>query len=170
MIHFYNVKQNLLNLASKVFTYTNNELTSDVDLEKKFDFITSDVHGVVSYSPQQNFELGNLNYNRDEQGRDYFSTFITLAIQCGVAMGYEQKNKEISELKENLKYEKEMISMYRTDIKELRKSQLPKDNDLSEEILKLREEISKLRELNTELYTYKSAFETMEKTISFYKK
>lgn len=169
MIQLYDVKQNLLKIASKVITYTNNELTGDVDLEKKFDFIKSEVYGVVSFSPQENFELENLNYSRDDQGRDYFSSFITLAIQCGVAMGHEQKNKEISELKENLKTEKELKQFLFSDIKELRNNQLPKDGDLSEEIIKLRKEISELKEQNTKLSTYKSAFETMKKTIDFWK-
>ena len=43
MIQLYDVKQNLLKLASKVIIYTNNELTSDVNLEKKFDFIKSEI-------------------------------------------------------------------------------------------------------------------------------
>ena len=169
MIQLYDVKQNLLKLASKVITYTNNELTCDVDLEKKFDFIKSEVYGVVSFSPQENFELENLNYSRDDQGRDYFSTFITLAIQCGVAMGHEQKNKEISGLEKNVDEYKECIDEYFSEIKELRNKQLPKDGDLSEEIIKLRKEISELKEQNTKLSIYKSAFETMKKTIDFWK-
>ena len=159
MTTLHQTKSKLRKLANQLFEITPKELTEDVELNGDFDYIKSDVHGVVSFSPKQQVTLDNLNYQRDEQGRDYFSIFLTIAVQAGVYMGFEQKQKELDEMTKNYEnereYAKEIREDYSDSIKQLRLNQMP-SGELSDEIIKLREEISKLKKENQELSAYKT--------------
>ena len=169
---FYTTKENLIWLAKKLLNVKPKELNKDINLEGKFDYIGSDVHGVVGLSPQQVMEIENLNYNRDEQGRDYFSSFLTIAIQAGVKLGYLQKEKEIRELKDRLEDEKRINKLYREQNTKL-------NNELATNIMpkgSLEDEIRNLRKYNmdfkskiVELNNYKGMIDKIIKQVNFMK-
>lgn len=101
---FYNVKQELIKIASKLFSTTEINIKNDIDLKDFFDCIDDDdIHGIMSLSPKEQMEKENLEYNKNEQGRDFFNSFLTLVIQSGVKLGHLQKEKEILDLKDKLK-------------------------------------------------------------------
>jgi len=160
------IKTDLINLASKIFNVNPKDLKTDVDLNGKFDFIDVEIHGATSFSPQQQMELENLNYNRDEQGRDYFSSFLTIAIQAGVYLGFQQKEKEIKELNHKLDFELRMSKLSDNTIIELQKNQMGKGT-LEDEILKLRGELDEARKQNDKLNIYKHGFDKTQQALDF---
>jgi len=166
---FYNAKIELMKLADKLFVCTPKVITNDVDLEGKFDFIGADVHGAASFSPQESMEIENLNYQRDEQGRGYFSTFLTIVIQCGVYLGYVEKNKEIKDLKRQLADWKNICDMHNRESTRLNLNQMPKGN-LEDEIVKLREENLNLKRSIQEQGIYERVIKTMVTSLNFDKK
>ncbi len=172
-MEFHNVKIALIELASKLFTYNEKKLTGDVDLKGKFDYIKYDVHGAGGFSPKEQFKLGNLNYNRDEQGRDYLSSFLTLAIQCGVKLGFDQKQKEVDEIKERLERSDNIHEMYNKELskvqKQLSENIMPKGT-LEDEIRDLRKQVMELKKDNIKLSHYKNIVDTMKKSLSFVEK
>lgn len=167
---FYTTKENLIWLAKKLLNVKPKELNKDINLEGKFDYIGSDVHGVVGLSPQQAMEIENLNYNRDEQGRDYFSSFLTIAIQAGVKLGYLQKEKEIGEIKDRLEDEKRINKLYseqNTKLNnELATNVMPKGS-LEDEIRNLRQENMNLKSEIHNLNYYKNMVDDIIKRVNF---
>jgi hypothetical protein len=166
---FHTGKLELIKVAKKLFTYKLNLLTGDVDLEGKFDFIKYDIYGAASLSPKEYMEKSNLNYQCDEQGRDYFNTFLTLVIQFGVYLAYKEKDKEINDLNEKLEFEKRMGKLRDTEMNNLRQNQMPK-GDLESEILKLREEVLTLKRQLQEVGIYERVIKTMVTSLNFDKK
>lgn len=169
---FYTTKQNLIWLANKLLNIEPKKLNNDVDLEGKLDYINSDVHGVMGLSPQQAMEIENLNYNRDEQGRDYFSSFLTIAIQAGVKLGYLQKEKEIKEIKDRLEDEKRINKLYS-------EQNIKLNNELATNVMpkgSLEDEIRNLRKQNMDFKTeihilnkYKGIIDKIIKQVNFLK-
>jgi hypothetical protein len=166
---FHTGKLELIKVAKKLFTYKLNKLTGDIDLEGKFDFIKYDIYGAASLSPKEYMEKSNLNYQRDEQGRDYFSTFLTLVIQFGVYLGHKEKDKVIEDLNEKLKFEKMIGGMRDTEYEKLRQNQMP-SGDLETEILNLREENLKLKQQLQDVGIYERVIRTMVTSLNFDKK
>lgn len=163
-MRFYDIKQELIKLAGKLFTYTPRELDGDIDLNGKFDFIDYKIVGPVSHKPQELMEKSNLDYNRDEQGRDYFNSFLTIAIQCGVYLGHEEKEKEISDLKENIEFKTSLLDSYKNLIKELKLHQMG-EGDLESQIIELRNKVSEQNKTINHLMIYKNAIDKLNKSI-----
>lgn len=168
-MHFHTIKIDLLYLASKIFNVTPKELNIDVDLKGKFDFIGVEIHGPVSFSPQQQMELENLNNNRDGQGRSYFDSFLTIAIQAGVFLGIQQKEKENKELQRKLDFELRMSKLSDERTKKLEQNQMGKGT-LEDEILKLRGELDDARKQNNDLSVYKYGFDKIGEALKFREK
>lgn len=170
---FYETKQNLIWLAKNLLNVKPKELNKDINLEGKFDYIGSDVHGVMGLSPQEQMEIENLNYNRDEQGRDYFSSFLTIAIQAGVVLGHAQKENEINDLKDRLKDEKTINQLYNQQnfklSNELATNIMPKGS-LENEIKSLRQENMNLKSEIYNLKNYKNMVDDIIKRVNFLKK
>jgi hypothetical protein len=166
---FYNGKLELIKVAKKLFTYKLNLLTGDIDLEGKFDEIGYDIYGAASLSPKEYMERENLNYQRDEQGRDYFNTFLTLVIQFGVFLGYKEKEKEIKDLKEKLEFEKMIGGIRDREQEKLRQNQMP-SGDLESEIIKLRNEVLDLKRQLQDVSIYERVIKTMVTSLNFDKK
>jgi len=166
---FHTGKLELIKVAKKLFTYKLNLLTGDIDLEGKFDFIKYDIYGAASLSPKEYLEKSNLNYQRDEQGRDYFNTFLTLVIQFGVYLGYKEKEKEIKDLKEKLEFEKMINGMRDREQEKLKQNQMP-SGDLESEIIKLRDEVLGLKKQLQEVGIYERVIKTMVTSLNFDKK
>ena len=166
---FHTGKIELIKVAKKLFTYKLNLLDGDIDLGGKFDEITYHIYGAASLSPKDYMTKSNLNYQRDEQGRDYFNTFLTLVIQFGVLLGHKEKDKEIKELKDKLEFEKMIGGMKDTEMNNLRQNQMPK-GDLESEILKLRNEVLTLKRQLQEVGIYERVIKTMVTSLNFDKK
>jgi hypothetical protein len=169
MNDFYSIKVLLVDLAGKLFTYTPKKLTNDIDLEGKFMFVNHEIHGAASLTPQQQVELDSLNYNRDGQGRDYFNSFLTIAIQCGVYLGFQQKQKEIDEVKRSLANSERIIKLYDDEVRELKLNQMG-DSDPEKEIIELRLQIRELNEKIREQAVYERVVKTMVTSLNFDKK
>lgn len=169
-MEFYETKQNLLKLASKLFKYQPKKLTKDVDTEGMFDHIKSDVHGVVSFSPAETMKLQNLNYQRDQQGRDYFSSFLTIAIQAGVWLGFKTKEKEIADLMDRLVSEKELRKSYGESLRSANEKlsiNVMSEGELEDEIRKLRTRIQDVENENSRLSRYKDLTHQMLSGLQF---
>lgn len=166
MNDLYSIKQELINLAGKLFTHKDNKLTKNINLQGKFDFISSEIYGTVGLSPQELLELENLNYQKNEQGRDYFTMFLTIAIQCGVYFGIQQKQKEIDSVTKQLEEYKHICSMYDSEVVKLQLNQMG-NSEPEVEILKEREKNQALQLQIFELQRYEHAVKRMYTSLNF---
>jgi len=164
---FYTTKQNLTKVAAKLFDYKPIDLKGDVDLEGKFDYIKYDIYGVRSFSPSQQMEKENLEYNRDEQGRDFFSSFLTLVIQAGVYLG-QQMDKEIEDMKRELENEKKFHNYARDECKKLKRNQMGKGT-VEDEVVKLRKELAERDKKIHHLEIYKNGYDRVQQQLDFWK-
>ena len=167
---FYNAKQELLKVASQLFTCNMKELEKDVETGDFFDYIRYDVYGKASLSPKQQMNKYNLEYNRDNQGRDFFNSFLTLVIQVGVKLGHIQKSDEIDKLKSELEYQKgradERFDMLMEAREELRHHKMPKGT-LEDEIVSLRKELEAEGLKNAKLSRYKEMVDKVVQSEKF---
>jgi hypothetical protein len=164
-LDFYHIKQRLIELSAELFSYKPKSIKKDIDLKGDFDFIGVDIHGVVSFSPEEQMEAEVLNYNRDEQGRDYFSSFLTLVIQSGVFLGKQQMQEKLDDLQERLDKEKALGNLYNKSLTKLQKNQMP-EGTVEQEVVKLREELGAMRIENRNLRSFKNKVDLAIKSFS----
>ena len=167
---FYNVKQELLKIAAQLFTCDMKELEGDVEIGKLFDCIKYDIYGAASFGPKEQMEKYNLEYNRDDQGRDFLCSFLTLVIQAGVKLGHIMKEDEIVSLRKELEHKTEMAGGYRREYskvkEELRHHKMP-EGQLEDEIVSLRKELDAEKLKNAKLSRYKDMVDKTVQSVKF---
>lgn len=168
--NFYNVKQELLKIASQLFTYEMKELEGDVNIGELFDCITYKIYGAASFGPKEQMEKSNLEYNRDDQGRDFLNSFLTLVIQSGVKLGHLQLETEMDDLKSKLEYQKDKAKRHFDSLMEAREEldnhKMP-EGTLEDEIVSLRKQLHAEKIKNATLSRYKEMVEKVVQSEKF---
>ena len=168
--NFYNAKQELLKIAKQLFTYEMKELEGDVNIGELFDCITYKIYGAASFGPKKQMEKANLEYSRDDQGRDFLNSFLTLVIQSGVKLGHLELEKEMEDLKSKLEYQREKADMYMDSyskqIEELRHHKMP-EGTLEDEIVSLRKQLDEEKMKNHTLSRYKDMVDKVVQSEKF---
>lgn len=157
---FLSAKTALIILAEKMFNIQPKELDDDFSIAKIFHEILPEVYGKLSYPPKDYMSKYQLDFAKNEIGRSYFSTFLSLAMQCGSQVQYDSMIRVIKELEESNEHNRTIREMYLRENTKLKLNQLP-SNELSKEIVILREKINQLEKENNDLKVYKDSIEAI---------
>ena len=143
----------LLPVAERLLT--NNDMSSAHDLVvNNFDYIKDNGVAIYSLSPKEYISTEYML----SSSRSHIELYTQLAIQYGVAMGFEDKNVEIMSLENSIKDHERWSKMHDKEIDKYRYNQMPK-NDISEELAAARKRIEELESRNCRLESFKSKIE-----------
>ena len=132
----------LKELARKLFDITPIKITGDIKVPPPLK-CTENVT-VLELPLDEKYSKANLDYQKNEQGRDTFDVFLGTVFQVGAANMQEEKDERIESLKCEIKVLRDERSSNWALIKELRQRQLP-EGKTEDELAKAREDIDSLK-------------------------